>query len=327
MLNSREHRRNSDSGDSVVGACPGDSGLWHRVVGRDRGRREEVRSHRETEQLLRADDHQDAIGRWGAGHRGGWNGRCQWHAPSLRLALLLFAAVATVSCIDGHDSRQMTFDRAEKALQHGQVSQSQDQAAQAYRRYRSSNPAWAWKFLILEAQAALERGLNDDVLKLLKSEPLPSDQPDVAIPALMLAVVANANKHNFREAERPLAQAAKLCDTSVLTICGYVLQARGLLASEQSDSPSAERLYQLSLSFARAHGDSFLESNSLLNLGAESLAQGRYDEAIDRSEAGYHVAKAADAGILELDTLGNIGWAYYKLGDADRALERFLNAV
>ncbi len=220
----------------------------------------------------------------------------------------------------------MTFDRAEKALQHGQVSQSQDQAAQAYRRYRSSNPAWAWKFLILEAQAALERGLNDDVLKLLKSEPLPSDQPDVAIPALMLAGVANVNKHNFREAERPLAQAAKLCDTSVLTICGYVLQARGLLASEQSDSPSAERLYQLSLSFARAHGDSFLESNSLLNLGAESLAQGRYDEAIDRSEAGYHVAKAADAGILELDTLGNIGWAYYKLGDADRALERFLNA-
>jgi len=238
----------------------------------------------------------------------------------------LFAAAAMISCIDRRGSPQMTFDRAEKALRHGQVRQSQDQAAQAYRQYRSSNPAWAWKFLILEAQAALERGLNDDVLKLLKSEPLPSDQPDVAIPALMLAGVANVNKHNFREAERSLAQAAKLCDTSVLAICGYVLQARGLLASERSDSPSAESLYELSLSFARAHGDSFLESNSLLNLGAESLAQGRYDEAIDRSEAAYQVAKAADAGILELVTQGNIGWAYYKLGDADRALERFLDA-
>ena len=231
-----------------------------------------------------------------------------------------------ISCIDRRDSPQITFDRAEKALRHGQVNQCQDQAAQAYREYRSSNPAWAWKFLILEAQAALERGLNEDVLKLLKSKPLPSDQPDVAIPALMLAGVANVNEHNFREAERSLAQAAKLCDASVLVICGYVLQARGLLASEQSDSASAESLYQLSLSFARAHGDSFLESNSLLNLGAESLAQGRYDEAIDRSEAAYHVAKATDARILELDTLGNIGWAYYKLGDADRALERFLDA-
>jgi CHAT domain-containing protein len=242
------------------------------------------------------------------------------------LALLLFAVVATISCIDRRDSPQMTFDRVEKALRHGQVSQCQDQAARAYREYRSSNPAWAWRFLILEAQAALERGLNEDVLKLLKSEPLPSDQPDVAIPALMLAGVANVNKHNFREAERSLAQAAKLCDTSVLAICGYVLQARGLLASEQSDSLSAETLYELSLSFARAHGDSFLESNSLLNLGAESLAQGRYDEAIGRSEAAYQVAKAADAAILELDTQGNIGWAYYKLGDADRALERFLDA-
>jgi CHAT domain-containing protein/Tfp pilus assembly protein PilF len=242
------------------------------------------------------------------------------------LALLLFATAATISCIDRRGSPQLTFDRAEKALRHGQVSQSQDQAAQAYRQYRSANPAWARKFLILEAQAALERGLNEDVLKLLKSEALPSDQPDVAIPALMLAGVANVNKHNFREAERSLAQAAKLCDTSVLAICGYVLQARGLLASEQSDSLSAESLYELSLSFARAHGDSFLESNSLLNLGAESLAQGRYDEAIDRSEAAYQVAKAADAGILELVTQGNIGWAYYKLGDADRALGRFLDA-
>src|SRR6267378_886427 len=327
MLNGREHRQNYDSGDSVVRACPGDSGLWYRVAWRDRGRREEVRSlRRETEQLLRTNDHQDAIGLHRDGNRHGWNGRCQWHAPSLRLVLLLFAAAAMISCIDRRDSPQITFDRAEKALRHGQARQSQDQAAQAYRQYRSSNPAWAWKFLILEAQAALERGLNEDVLKLLKSEPLPSDQPDVAIPALMLAGVANVNKHNFREAERSLAQAAKLCDTSVLAICGYVLQARGLLASEQSDSPSAESFYELSLSFARAHRDSFLESNSLLNLGAESLAQGRYDEAIDRSEAAYQVAKAADAGILELDTQGNIGWAYYKLGDADRALERFLDA-
>src|SRR3981081_2555682 len=238
MLNSREHRRNSDSGDSVVRECPGDSGLWHGVAGRDRGRREEVRSHGETEQLLRTSDHQDEPGLCRDRSRRGGNSRCQRHASSLSLALLLFAAAAMISCIDRRGSPQMRFDRAQKALRHGQVSQSQDQAAQAYREYRSSNPAWAWKFLILEAQAALERGLNEDVLKLLKSEPLPSDQPDVAIPALMLAGVANVNKHNFREAERSLAQAAKLCDTSVLVICGYVLQARGLLASEQSDSQS-----------------------------------------------------------------------------------------
>src|SRR6202158_279421 len=282
MLNSREHRQNSDSGGSVVRACPGDSGLWHRLAGRDRGRREERRSRWEAQQLLRTNDHQDATGLYRDRNRRGWDSRGQWHTPSLRLALLLFAVLATISCIDRRDSPQMTFDRAEMALRHGQVSQCQDQAAHAYREYRSSNPACARKFLILEAQAALERGLNEEVLTLLKSEPLPSDHPDVAIPALMLAGVANVNKHNRSEAKRSLAQAAKLDRKSVLVICGYVLQARGLLASEQYDSLSVVAFYELSLSFARAHGDSFLESNSLLNLGAESLTQGRYDEAIDR---------------------------------------------
>lgn len=229
------------------------------------------------------------------------------------------------ACVDRRDSPQVIFDRANKALRHGHAAESQDEAAQAYQRYRTSNPGWAWKFLILEAQAALERGLNEDVLKLLKSEPLP-DEPDLAISRLMLMGIANVNKHNFREAEHSLAEAAKLCNSSPLASCGYVLQARGLLASEKSDSPSAETFYELSLSFARAHGDSFLESNSLLNLGAESLSQGHYDEAIDKSEAAYRVAKAADAGILELVTQGNIGWAYYKLGDTDRALGRFLEA-
>src|SRR5258708_37323056 len=113
MLNSREHRHNSDSWGSVVRACPGDSGLWYGVVGRDRGRREEVRSHRETEQLLRANDHQDAIGLHRDRNRHGWNDRCQWHAPSLRVVLLLFAAAAMISWIYTRYSPQRTLCRCE----------------------------------------------------------------------------------------------------------------------------------------------------------------------------------------------------------------------
>src|SRR6266849_8585529 len=99
MLNNREHRQNSDSRGAVVRACPGDSGLWYRVAGRDRGRREEVRSLRETEQLLRTDDHQDEVGLCRDWNRHGWDGRGERATPSLKLVLLLFAATATVSCI------------------------------------------------------------------------------------------------------------------------------------------------------------------------------------------------------------------------------------
>jgi CHAT domain-containing protein len=172
----------------------------------------------------------------------------------------------------------------------------------------------------------LHRGLYEDALKLLKSAPLPSDQPDLVIPILTIAGLADVNTHRFSEAEQALNEATRLCNTFSSASCGYVLQAQGLLASERNQSPSAERLFELSLAFARSHGDSFLESDSLLNLGYESIAQGHFDEAVDRSEAAYEVAKAIDAQLLELITRGNIGWAYYKLGDSDRALGLFLDA-
>lgn len=237
----------------------------------------------------------------------------------------MFAAAVAVSCIGHRDSPQVTFDRAYKALVHGQVSQSQAEAAQAYVHYRDSNSEWARKFLVLDAQAALERGLNEEALRLLKPELLPAD-PDLAVRTLMLLGVADANIHNFREAEQSLGDAASRCDSAELPSCGYVLQARGLLASALNQSESAEQFYERSLAFARSHGDAFLESESLLNLGDESLTLGRFDEAIDRSEAAYQVAKAEDARILELVAQGNIGWAYYKLGDSDKALELFLEA-
>jgi len=84
---------------------------------------------------------------------------------------------------------------------------------------------------------------------------------------------------------------------------------------------AAERQVRIRrMNFRRAHGDSFLEADSLLNLGAESLSQGHFDQAIDQSEGANQVAKAAGAKILQLVTTGNVGWARYRLGDLENAL-------
>jgi len=229
-----------------------------------------------------------------------------------------------LSCA-GRESPQALFQHAEQAFLHGELQQSQDECQRAYRTFRKSDPLWASRFKILEAKATLWRGLYGDVLKLLQSEPIPTDQPDLEVSALTLTGVAALNTHNFPEAERSLAKAEALC-SSPLPDCGYTLLARGLLASERNQSAAAEQFYQSSLAFARSHGDKFLEAESLLNLGAESLVEGHFDEAIDRSEAAYKIAHAIGAGIPEMITEGNIGWANYKLGDSDQALERFLKA-
>jgi len=235
------------------------------------------------------------------------------------------AAVCSLSCGRRHPSPQATFDHAYKTLVHGDLKQAQDEAHRESQRFHDSTSEWAWKFRALEARAMLHRGLYEDALKLLDPPP-PSVQPDLAIPTLTIVGLARVNTHRFSEAEVSLNEATRLCKKSASASCGYVLQARGLLATELNQRESAEQLYQFSLAFARAHGDLFLESDSLLNLGYESLAQGHFDEAIDRSEAAYQVAKVIDAQILELITQGNIGWAYYKLGDSDKALGLFLDA-
>ena len=224
-----------------------------------------------------------------------------------------------LSC--SRDSPQAVFDHAYQTLLHGDLKQAQDEAQRERQKFQGSNPEWAWRFRTLEARAEIQRGLYEDALKLLKSAPLPSTQPDLVIPILTLVGEADANTHDFPEAERSLNDAAALCETSASPSCGYVLKARGLLATELNQWESAERLFELSLDFARSHGDVLLESYALLNLGYESLAEGRFDEAIDRSEAAYQTAKAVGARRLELITQINMSWSCYMLGDSDKALE------
>jgi CHAT domain-containing protein/Flp pilus assembly protein TadD len=237
------------------------------------------------------------------------------------------AAALLMPCCGGlHDSPQDSFEDAYKALLHGDLKRAQDKAHQEGQRFQGSSPEWAWKFRTLEARAALQRGQYQSAIQIIHSAPLAPRQPDLAVPALTVAGEAEAKMHNFSEAEGSLDQAEEVCTTSVSPSCGYVLKARGVLATERNQLESAERLFQLALTFARTSKDTLLESYALLNLGYVSLAQGRFDESIDRSDAGYQLAKNVGARRLELITRANVGWDYYKLGDSEKALELFLEA-
>ncbi len=165
-----------------------------------------------------------------------------------------------------------------------------------------------------------------DALRILDPNDSPSKQPQTLIAQLSLRGIANAHIHNFPEAEHLLSQGTELCAQQAGESCGELLQARGLLASQQGKSASAADLYQQALAFARSHQDSYLESSALLNLAAESLSQGHFDEAIDFSEASLHVAEILHARVVELVDQANIGWAKYRLGDSEGAMAIFLEA-
>jgi CHAT domain-containing protein len=229
------------------------------------------------------------------------------------------------SCNRQFGPPEAAFERANQAFVRGDLQASKEEARSRYERSKNSNSYWAWKFRILQAKASLWQGLFGDVPTLLK--PVPQTiHADLSIPTFALLGVAYAHLQEYSDAERALNQASALCNGSADTSCGEVLQARGLLASERGNSTVAAQFYKLALSFARDHHDTFLEATAFLNLGAESLAQARFDEALDESQAAYEAAKRISAGVVETVAQGNIGWACYRLGDSEKALQLFIAA-
>ena len=239
---------------------------------------------------------------------------------------LLFSTGVLLSCQRGSTSPEAEFAAVNRSFVQGNLQQSQTQAARDVERFRRSNPEWARKFQVLEARSALWRGLYPDVLSILESNLAPPTETETLILALSFRGVANAYTYNFQEAERLLGQASEFCGSHRAASCGELLQARGLMASQQKRSMEADNLYQEALEFARAHHDVFLESSALLNLGAEFLSQDHFDEAVDFSESARRVAAAQNARVVELSAQANIGWARYRLGDSEGALAIFLDA-
>jgi CHAT domain-containing protein/Flp pilus assembly protein TadD len=234
--------------------------------------------------------------------------------------------LACVLSCSRDDSPQASFEHVRLTFQHGDLIHSQQEAEEGYRRFLRSSPDWAWRFRILEAKAALWRGMYEDSLKILASPPGPPNEPGLNVPLLTLEALSHSRLQRFPEAEAKLKQAEQICTRSADPSCGEVIQARGLLSNEQGQLMQARRALEGSLSFARAHGDQFLESTSLLNLGAVSLKQEHFDEAIDSSETANRVSAAIGARDVALVAQGNVGWAYYKLGDSEKSLEVFQEA-
>jgi len=230
-----------------------------------------------------------------------------------------------ISCHKAEDP-QTLYERAKATFVHGDLAASQREAEQGYQRFRGSNPEWAWKFRTLEAEVLLWRGMYPQVLPLLRSEPARTLGRTPTIEVLALEATANARMHEYSEAAKELEEADRLCLESADTACGDVMRAHGVFANQRGQTEEGQRFFQQSLSFARAHGNGLLEVTALLNLGAVSLRNEHFDEAIDWSDAAYHAAEALGAADLAQNALGNLGWAYYNVGDSERSLELSLEA-
>jgi len=237
--------------------------------------------------------------------------------------LLLLASGLNCSC---HRSPEATFQNAQQALRRGNLIRCLSEADHGYREFGSSSPEWSWKFKILKAEVLTLSGKSEDAVALFASANGSPSDPDSKVEMLATVGVALAHLHSFPDAERDLAQADGLCVSSFLPHCGDVLRARGVLAIERGQLSESREFFQRTLAFGRSHGDQFLEATALLNLAAVALKEEHFDEAVDWLEPAEMISTALGAGGIEVKVLGNLGWAYYNLGDSARALDLSLEA-
>jgi CHAT domain-containing protein/tetratricopeptide (TPR) repeat protein len=215
------------------------------------------------------------------------------------------------------------YGRVRQLFLHGYLEQSQTASDRDYARALSTDPIWASQFQLLEADSMVWRGLYGPALKILGSGAGAPLNADEKIERASLEGIASTRLQQFSAADHSLAEAQALCDTAVEPGCGGVLRARGILATERGRFSDARSLFIQSRDFARSTGDEWLETTALLNLGFISLQTDDNDAALEWSRQAYRDAREMQADDLAERASGNLGWAYFKLGDRERALQVF----
>lgn len=218
---------------------------------------------------------------------------------------------------------QDTYDHAWRLFQSGYLAMSQQEAESAAKRFQASDPSWASRFTLLEADSMLRRGMYEDALHVTSTLGASATPDAGAIERLAIEAVALTRQQQLQAADQRLAQAETICRVSDFATCGNVLAARGIFEAKLGQFVQARQAFLLDLSFARSHRDPWLEATTTLNLGFIAMQVDHYDEAVDWSNSAYQEATRFGYENTVEGAAGNLGWAYFQLGDDERALEKF----
>ena len=250
--------------------------------------------------------------------------RLSQSCPVVRLLTAVIFLSALLGCRTHHDP-QSAYDHARKTLSSGDLAAAAKETQQAYDEFHGLSAEWAWKFTILRARILYRQNQNEAVLKVLASETAPV-LGELAIQKQRFEGLAYSSLHNFSEAEQRFTEADRLCAVSYYPACTDVVHARGELEMERGHYSAAQPYFERVLNSARAGGDRYWEANVLLDLSWSADEQTHFDEALDWANSARRISLDQNFGSVAQKALGNMGWAYYKLGETERAEGMFIEA-
>ncbi len=253
----------------------------------------------------------------------------RWWRTLAKARSLIPSLVLTVGLMSScsHPSRpDDVFDHAWQTFQNGDLINAEIEAKKGYEQFHSLSGDWAWKFTILTGRILYQRGIYNEALNLMASESAPAPQGELAIKKLWLQGLLHAAVHSFEQADRDLSHAEKLCVGTNYLTCEDVGTARGDLEIEQGHYAQAQMFFAQVLAIARTTHDEAGEAGALLDLSHAADEQTHFDEALDWANAARQMATKVGFPDMSQAAIGNMGWAYYKLGDSEKAEAMFAEA-
>jgi CHAT domain-containing protein len=191
----------------------------------------------------------------------------------------------------------------------------------ASQKYGHISPEWDWRFRILKAEILVSRSAPLEALAVLQGDLPPSlASTDIAVRRALYQGTAYRYLQQSAQADEKLAAAEKLANSIQSHSLCQVLIARAGLLFNQEKFDVAEALYTRAIAIAKQNGMADQDANAQAALAVISEKRDRLDEAVDRNQKALASARALKMRALEATILGNLGWAYFTLGDYENAL-------
>jgi tetratricopeptide (TPR) repeat protein len=244
-----------------------------------------------------------------------------------RLALpLSFGVLLCVACRKEPPPyvANTSYQKAEASFQHGDLKGALKGVDDALHLVGNRDPDTFWHFRLLKSEILIWQGLNQDAIALLQPGDCPEPRSAVlAARRSALLGIAESNLQQLALADQTFRATDKMNGSESPEVMGDLLLGEGKLAAFRRDPAKSELLLRRALQIAQEHEQPFLASKALGNLGMLQMQQYHYADAVDLFNSSLAAAQKLEAQAAIVRLTVNLGWAYLRMGDFERASELF----